>query len=216
MNFKKVLFIGLGGAGQRHLRILKELLPKNVIFTAYRHTSKTPFLTADFSVDESKSLVDEYGLVLYNNIESAFIDSPDLTIISTPTALHKKPLMLALKAKSGVIVEKPWSNDLSGFEDFRKGMLELKLPFLISFQRRFHPLIMKAKELLVKNMIGSAMIASFTVFSDVKSWHKYENWEDLYAVKKGLGGGVLLTEIHEIDLIFWFFWIAKNYILFRG
>ncbi len=59
-------------------------------------------------------------------------------------------------------------------------------------------------------MIGSAMIASFTVFSDVKSWHKYENWEDLYAVKKGLGGGVLLTEIHEIDLIFWFFGLPKT------
>ena len=31
------------------------------------------------------------------------------------------------------------------------------------------------------------------------------NWHNLYAVRSDLGGGVLLTEIHEIDLACWFF-----------
>jgi predicted dehydrogenase len=48
-------------------------------------------------------------------------------------------------------------------------------------------------------------VASFTVFSDVTTWHGYEDWRTLYAVRKDLGGGVLLTEIHEIDLSYWFF-----------
>ena len=36
-------------------------------------------------------------------------------------------------------------------------------------------------------------------------WHTYENYKELYAAKKKLGGGVLLTECHELDLCHWFF-----------
>ncbi len=205
MNITKVLFIGLGGAGQRHLRILKQLLPPTVKFSAFRRTAKTPLLRSDFSVDENKSITDTYGLELFNDIESAFEDKPSLTVISTPTSCHKEPLFLALKVGSAVIVEKPWAEDLTNFEFFRSGMLEKQLPFLISFQRRYHPLISKTNELLKSGKIGKPMVASFTVFSDVTSWHGYEDWRTLYAVRKDLGGGVLLTEIHEIDLAYWFF-----------
>ena len=44
----------------------------------------------------------------------------------------------------------------------------------------------------------------------MRVWHPYEKWEDLYAVNLNLGGGVLLTEIHEIDLAFWFFGLPKE------
>ena len=141
MNITKVLFIGLGGAGQRHLRILKQLLPPTVTFTAFRRTAKTPLLRSDFSVDESNNISDTYGLKIFNDMEAAFEDNPTLTVISTPTSCHKEPLFFALKVGSAVIVEKPWAEDLTDFESFRLGMLEKQLPFLISFQRRYHPLI---------------------------------------------------------------------------
>jgi len=210
MDIKKILFIGLGGAGQRHLRILKKLLPDSVVFSAYRHTSKTPFLRSDFTVDETKNLVDEYGLKVFNDLEGAFNSKPSITVISTPTAYHKEFLMLAVKANSGIIIEKPWAENLNGFKDFKSEVIKRKLPFLISFQRRYNPLITLTKRIIENKEIGTPMTASFTIFSDVESWHSYENWRELYAVKKELGGGVLLTEIHEIDLIYWFFGLPQT------
>ncbi len=205
MKILKVLFVGLGGAGQRHLRILKQLLPADTSFTAFRRTAKTPFLLADFTVDEKKSVNETYRLTIFDNIEAAFADKPDITVISTPTSCHREPLMLAMLAGSGIIVEKPWAENLTDFDSFCKGMLEKQLPFLISFQRRYHPLIAKTKEFIHLGKIGNPVVASFTVFSDVTTWHGYEDWRNLYAVRKDLGGGVLLTEIHEIDLAYWFF-----------
>jgi predicted dehydrogenase len=35
------------------------------------------------------------------------------------------------------------------------------------------------------------------------AWHPYEDYKDFYASQRSLGGGVVLTEIHEIDLIVW-------------
>jgi predicted dehydrogenase len=53
------------------------------------------------------------------------------------------------------------------------------------------------------------LAATFTVYSNVPSWHPYEDWRSLYAVRPDMGGGVLLTEIHEIDLANWFFGLPE-------
>jgi len=208
MNPYKILFIGLGGAGQRHLRILKQLLPL-ASFSAFRRTAKTPLLRSDFTVDKNKNINDVYELKIFDDINEAFADKPSLTVISTPTSCHREPLMLAMEAGSAIIVEKPWAENLIDFNHFSKEVLRKKLPFLISFQRRYHPLITKTKELIDSEKIGKPMVASFTVFSDVTTWHGYEDWRTLYAARKDLGGGVLLTEIHEIDLACWFFGLPE-------
>jgi len=46
------LFIGLGGAGQRHLRIIKKKLKKNCNLFCYRAKNKTPFLDNKFIVQK--------------------------------------------------------------------------------------------------------------------------------------------------------------------
>ena len=50
MGYKKILFIGLGGAGQRHLRVFYDLLPSKTEFYAFRSKKTTPLLNSDFSV----------------------------------------------------------------------------------------------------------------------------------------------------------------------
>lgn len=203
-EFERILFIGLGGAGQRHLRIFHKLLP-NAELIAYRSAEKTPLLNTDFSVNVNEDIERKYGLKIYKDLNLAFNRKPDLTVISTPTSKHLEPMILAAKAQSSVFVEKPWSDSLKGFDSFRGLILGKNLSFHISFQRRFHPLIYRTYHTLKQNDIGDIMAASFLVYSNVPFWHPYEDWKKLYAVRSDLGGGVLLTEIHEIDLVCWFF-----------
>ncbi len=204
MTFKRILFIGLGGAGQRHLRIFRQLLPLNTVFSAYRRTATTPLLRADFSVDVQQSVETAYDLRVFDSMESAFADRPDLTVISTPTSCHLEPMTMAIEAGSSVFVEKPWAENLQGFPAFRDEVLSKNLAFHVSFQRRFHPQIAKAHRAVSSGAIGRPLAASFTVYSYVPAWHTYEDWRQLYAVRSDLGGGVLLTEIHELDLANWF------------
>lgn len=207
MSPAKILFIGLGGAGQRHLRILRRLLP-DTPFVAYRRTKATPLLAADFSV-ATGDLAAAHNVRMADSLEQAFAEKPDLTVISTPTAAHREPMLMALEAGSGVLVEKPWAENLEQFALFRDGMLERGLPFQISFQRRFHPYMVRTRQALAEGTIGRPLAAAFTVYSNVPAWHPYEDWRSLYAVRPDLGGGVLLTEIHEIDLAHWFFGLPQ-------
>ena len=119
MKYKKILFIGLGGAGQRHLRILYDLLPKSTDFFAFRSKSTTPLLNADFTVNSKSTLKKEYNLTELDSVESAFSIKPDLTVISTPSSLHVEYMMKAVENGSAVFVEKPWSNNLNNFTEFR-------------------------------------------------------------------------------------------------
>lgn len=191
-------------------------MPPGIEISAYRKIRQTPLLNGDFSVNGAETIESKYGIRLFDDVNDAFSNLPDLTVISTPTALHRIYLEKAVEAGSSVIVEKPWAQDLRGFQKFKEMIIEKQLSFLISFQRRYHPLIARAKQLLAEETLGNIMSASFTVYSDVRKWHPYEDWRSLYAVNKELGGGVLLTEIHEIDLVCWFFGLPESVFCLGG
>jgi len=209
-EIKKIFFVGLGGAGQRHLRIFKNLLAGNVEFSAYRSTSRTPLLNPDFSVSTETDLGKKFDLTLFNSLEDGLENEPDLIIISTPSALHYEVAKKAAESNINIFVEKPFSHNLDGFSDFENSILEKNLYFFVSFQRRFHPYLKKIKEIIESGLLGEIITANFNVASYVPSWHPYEDYKQLYACRKDLGGGVLLTEIHELDLCYWYFGFPDN------
>ena len=199
---KCILFNGLGGAGQRHLRIFKEKYP-NLKTVGSRRKGKTPLLNADFTINETDTLESKYGIDLYQTIEEAYAEGPDLAVISTPTSMHCKNIIEAAELGVDVFVEKPGASNLSEVKKIIDAVRHNNVKFFISYQRRFHPLVIKAREILTKNKLGKVKSIRVTVHSHVPDWHPYENFMDLYACRKDLGGGVLRTEIHEIDFLTW-------------
>ena len=111
MEYNKVLFIGLGGAGQRHLRVISKLSP-NSIYLAFRTTNKTPLLRANFTVDQDNSIKDSYSLRIVETFEKGLLERPELVVISTPTSLHMNFALKAVRSGANVLVEKPFSHNL--------------------------------------------------------------------------------------------------------
>jgi len=205
MEINKILFVGLGGAGQRHLRIFRDLLPPETELSAFRAVKKTPLLKSDFSIDMDSTVEKQFHLKLFNSLEEAFDNAPDLVVISTPTSLHYEIARRAAEKGIDIFIEKPFSHNLNGFDKFKDIVLKNNLICFISFQRRFHPYLSKIKELIKTEKLGKIITANFNVGSYVPAWHSYEDFKELYACRSDLGGGVLLTEIHEIDLCYWYF-----------
>lgn len=203
-----ILFIGLGGAGQRHLRLFRKNL-KKVKLIAYRSTNKTPLLNPDFSVNDRSSIEDIYQVKIYHNINDALDLEPDLVVISTPSSLHIKYVQLCVSRGINVFVEKPVSNSLKGLHELKSLAEEKNVSIQVGFQRRFHPHLIKINNIIKSGELGKVLNVNFTVASYIPRWHPYENFLDLYACRKDLGGGVLLTEIHEIDLAVWYFGTPK-------
>ena len=199
-KFEKILFIGLGGAGQRHLRIFSEILP-NSSFYGFRTTNKTPTLNKDFTINKSKSLDQIYNINFLNEISEIDILSPDLTVISVPSSLHLLYTKLAHSAGSHVLVEKPGCISKNEFNQLKKLYKNSKYFYKIGFQRRYHPLYELVKSYIGNNIFGNLKDVNIKVSSFIPDWHPYENYLDLYACRKDLGGGVLTTECHELNIM---------------
>ena len=198
--YKCILFLGLGGAGQRHLRILRAMLP-NARMIGVRKTGKTPVLNSDFTVKNGATLESEYGIEFFKDVNRAYEQMPDLVVIATPTFDHAQSIIKAAKYRVNIFVEKPGSMNINQAHKVISAVKDNKVGFFISYQRRFHPLVDRLKSILDSHKIGKLMAVRVVVSSYVPNWHPYEDFNDLYACRSDLGGGVLRTESHEIDLI---------------
>ena len=115
-----------------------------------------------------------------------------------------------------ILVEKPLSNSIDGVQKLIETLEKNRVALRVGLQRRFHTHIKRVKEIVESGGLGKILNANFTVASFIPRWHPYEDFLQLYACRKELGGGVLLTEIHEIDLAIWFFGVPSSVVCVGG
>ena len=208
---RKLIFYGLGGAGQRHLRLLYKHYKNKINFLAYRAKNKVQVISKDFQLT-GKILGEKYKEIsFFKSYNGSLIPKIDYAFICGPTSKNFLVTRDCLKRKRNIFVEKPFICSLSNFFLLKKKISKLNLKILVGYQRRFHPLVIKLKKMLEnKKSNNSKKIVFIKVNSYVPNWHKYENFKNLYACKKNLGGGALFTESHEIDLCILLFGMPKK------
>lgn len=209
-QIKKVLFIGLGGVGQRHLRNLKQLKGDNVEIFAYRKRNAQFVLNDRLEIEEGQDLNSKFGIKCVNSLEEAFRNAIDAVFICNPTSLHVDVLEKSLQAGCNVFIEKPIADNLQSLElmEQRIGLVD-KVVF-VGYQNRYHPCIVKLKQLIEDHRIGKVVSVYAEIGENVQNWHKYENYKDMYACKRELGGGVIVTQIHELDYLYYLFGMPKS------
>jgi predicted dehydrogenase len=200
----KVLFIGLGGVGQRHLRNIHALYPK-AQFGALRTRGRTFEIGNDLKPDYNVDIVEKYGISVFSTINSALLFKPDVAIISNPTSLHVETAISIINNGIPVFLEKPISDSRDGLEKLLREVRNKKTSVMIGYMLRFHPCTRRVKELLDQGRVGRIFSVIGVINSNMPEWHRYEEYNSFYAGRSDLGGGVILTEIHEIDILCWLF-----------
>ena len=114
----KILFVGLGSIGQRHLRNLKKFFPKFKIL-AYRKLNRKLSLNNKNRVLKF-DLNKRYNIKVFRNFEKALIEKPDAIFICNPTSMHMKYALAAAKKKIHVFIDKPLSHNLKNVKKLEK------------------------------------------------------------------------------------------------
>ncbi len=198
----KALFIGLGGIGQRHLRNLWAATGGNVELLAYRVRGRTDVLTSQLTIDPGKNLESLYGLRTFDTLSAALDQRPDIAFICNPTSLHIPAALEAARAGCHLFLEKPISDSLAGLGELAAIVEQKRLVTLVGYQLRFHPLMRRLAALVAENAIGPILAGRIDVGEDLRRWHPYEDYRQMYASRRDLGGGVILSQIHELDYIY--------------
>ena len=186
----RVLVIGYGSIGKRHTNNLMKL-------------SKIELSIC--SKNKETIQLERKGVKIYTSINKALKKKFDVGFICNETNLHIETAIKLAKNNQHIFLEKPLSNSLKNISILFKLINKKKLITMIVCNMRFHEGIKLMKELLDKQEIGKIISASVENGSYMPSWHPNEDYRLSYASRKKLGGGVVLTQIHEIDYLYWFF-----------
>lgn len=178
----KILIIGFGSIGQKHFKILSSL-------------------SHEVAVVSNRKI---YSTLYYKELkDSLIIFKPDYIVIANRTSEHFKTLkaLVELNFKGKILIEKP-------IFECKYEIPENNFSTIgIGYNLRFHPLILKLKNLLcTKDKIISA---SLYVGSYLPNWRTTSDYRESYSAKKIQGGGVLRDLSHELDIALWLFgdWI---------
>lgn len=186
----KYLIAGLGSVGRRHMRNLVALGETDIVL--YRtHKATMPD-------DELAGYPVETDLT-----EALKKHNPDAVIVSNPTSLHLDVAIPAAQAGCAILLEKPIAGSMDRVDVLQKAVQKSGSKVLVAFQFRFHPGMVKTRQLIEKGEIGRVVSASIHFGEYLPAWHPWEDYRQGYAARADMGGGVVATQCHSLDYLPW-------------
>ena len=174
MAVKKILIVGHGSIGIRHLTMINTIFDHNIEIGVLRRKNGGDFQFVRY----------------FSDYREAMAWNPCFTVIASPSNTHAD--YLSKFRSSHILVEKPAvisKKELSVMRSFDNNKM-LK----VGYNYRYHPEFINMKNYVLKNSIKSAVL----IHSDyLPNWHP---WED-YRVSDASRDGAGLTLCHGLDLL---------------
>jgi predicted dehydrogenase len=178
----RILLIGLGSIGRRHLGHLEKI---GGLELAALRTNKGV-------------LKEENGVNEFYALQDALDFNPDGVLISNPTSLHVETAIPFLEKDIRVLIEKPIDTSVGNAETLRPYSDLIRIAYCM----RFHPVNHFLKNLFKEE---PPFKVGFKRSFYLPKWHPYADYRKEYTAQEKLGGGVIRTLSHEIDLsLDWF------------
>jgi predicted dehydrogenase len=192
----RILVIGLGSIGQRHLN--------NLIGLGYN----------DLSVVTSKPSFEVNGLSIpsFTSVEQALDNQAfDAAVLCSPTAFHMPAILELLQAKiKRIYIEKPVSHNLEQVDEVLKLANAYTAKIIVGYDLHFDPGMMKVHELIQSNAVGKIVSVNAVVGQYLPTWRPHEDYRKGMSAKVETGGGVMLDLVHEFDYLYWLFGKVKS------
>lgn len=155
----------------------------------------------DTNVDRANKLANELATNSYSDPQDLLRKSDIALICTTNNALAPSTL-LALQNDCHVLVEKPGSVSLAEIRSIRQLAEKNSKKVKVGFNHRFHPAILKMRELVDSGALGPLMFLRARYGHGARLDYDKE-WRCDPALS---GGGELMDQgVHLLDLIYWFF-----------
>ena len=205
----KALVVGLGAIGQRHARNLRTLLGDDLELSALRSRRDGRVVTDGLAIGAGHP-EDDCNAGVFTDLGAALAARPDIVLVCNPTGMHLPVAFAAVQSGASVFLEKPLSDDLNGVPELEAAAAERGAVVAVGCQLRFHPALTRLKELLDKEVLGRLIAVLVEEGEYLPGWHPYEDYHQSYAARRELGGGVVLTQIHELDYVHWLFGLPQR------
>jgi predicted dehydrogenase len=186
----KILVVGYGSIGQRHVKNLQRLAPEAQI-TIWRQHAKPILQTAS---DTPKFVY---------SLDDALAFAPDCALICSPSPFHIETAILLAEKNIHLFIEKPISSILDGIDTLIKMCQKQHLKLMVGYNFRFYPPLQIMRQAVLDGKIGRVLSVRAETGQYLPDWRPGQDYRNTVSAQKALGGGVLLEMSHEIDYVRW-------------
>ena len=187
---KRILIVGHGSIGKRHLRLVRASMPNSDI-RVLRHSISDELL--------------EFADGCFYNIKDACAFSPQVSIVANPAPFHVEITVSLLAAGSHVLIEKPLSETVEQAYELSKAAVRYNRLLHVGYNLRFLDSLRQFRNSILSRELGSISSVHCEVGQYLPSWRPGMDYRLSVSAKKDLGGGVLLELSHELDYLRWIF-----------
>jgi predicted dehydrogenase len=191
--------IGCGSIGTRHLRNLLALdVPPEDIVLCDNNLARLEETAKEYKI---KNILTDISSLKKQYSRNFF----DAIIIALPSSLHLPSYIEAEDYANYFFIEKPISHNMENIDV----LLKDKNRIMIGYNWRFEKGIQMVKKMLKENKIGQIFSCIIEYGSYLPSWHPEADYSQEYSARRDLGGGIVLDDIHEIDMALYLFGLEK-------
>ncbi|MCM8817827.1 MAG: Gfo/Idh/MocA family oxidoreductase [Candidatus Omnitrophica bacterium] len=187
---KKILIVGCGGIGKRHI-------------DGFLRTGKCRVSVCDIDNEKLQQLENKYPLdSLFTDFFSVDISKFDAVLIATPANQHIKMAKRCCQMQVPFLLEKPLAVTLEGVDELIDMSKKSNIVCAVGYTRRSIPSFKKFKQLADSGMAGEIKMANFYCGQDYRKYRP--DYSNIYFSRRSTGGGVLRDFVtHFIDLAQW-------------
>jgi predicted dehydrogenase len=139
---KKILIVGVGSIGLRHLR-------------CFQTTGRAELAFCEVNPALRQKVAEDYKISRhYPDLESALAEQYDAAVVCTPANFHIPMAIRLAEANIHLLLEKPLSTSLDGIDQLQKMLTERNLLCSVAYTLRSHPIIRSMKEALATGRFG--------------------------------------------------------------
>jgi predicted dehydrogenase len=187
----RVAVVGTGSIGRRHLEVLLQLgCGSLVAVSEQRRLDRLEIAGTPISVSDRLDDV---------------IDDIDAVVVASTTSLHLGHLRSAIEAGRHVLVEKPVATQSDGLDALVDDARSRGLVAAAGHQFRYEPGLVTIRDMVHRGALGVLLAVEAHQGEHLADYHPDEDYRVGYAARRDLGGGVLRTQIHHIDVLEWIF-----------
>ena len=190
MGLHRVLVIGVGSIGERHLR-------------CFQATGRAEVSFVEINGDLRRSVADRYGIhAAHADLETGLAERPDVAVIATPAPLHVPMATRLAEANIPMLIEKPLSTRLDGIDRLRDLVDQRQIVASVGYVYRVHPVLTAMKEALDADRFGRAVQIVSTSGQHFPTYRPA--YRSIYYADRAQGGGAIQDAItHMINAGEW-------------
>jgi predicted dehydrogenase len=185
----RLLIVGLGSIGSRHLRTARAVASDAELAVLRRRCEGVP----------------EGAVACFTDLGEALAFGPRAAVIATPATRHLEAALPLAEAGVHLLVEKPIADGPDGVADLVRLCERRGVTLMTGYNLRFTPALRRLRARLDEGVVGRVLSVRAEVGQYLPTWRPGRDYRDGVSARRDLGGGVLLELSHEIDYVRWLF-----------